>query len=198
MAIHRVKLKDLDAQFIQKLKMEQKDENKEISIFIPGSTNMMGEEAFWKVISLLDKTKNSNQEIIEPAVHFLAQLSVKEIEAFENSLAEKLYLLDGMKFAQNIGDNAYKGKDDSFSVDAFLYARCAVIAAGEKVLAKVYDAPEEMLKNQSFEPLLHLASLAYTKKTGKRFDFIPAYIYETFANADGWNGKGLLGNIFDS
>jgi len=44
MTIHRVKLKDLDTEYIQKLKSEQKDGDKEVAIWIPGDKNMMKED----------------------------------------------------------------------------------------------------------------------------------------------------------
>ena len=37
----------------------------------------------------------------------------------------------------------------------------------------------KMVKDDSFESLLNLASQAYLKKTGKVYEHIPAYIYET-------------------
>jgi len=195
MTIHRIKLKDLNEDYIQKLKSEQKDENKEVVFWISDNTNRMIDENFWKIISFLDFENNENNKIIEPVVQFLAQLSIDEIKAFENSLSEKLYLLDGLEFAQNIGDNAYKGEENPFSSDSFLYARCAVVAQGRKVFEKIKHQPEEMIKNYTFEHLLNVASLAYKRKTGKSFNYIPNYIYETFANSNAWGNKGLIENI---
>lgn len=90
-----------------------------------------------------------------------------KLKAFENSLSKKLYQLDGLEYAQNIGINAYQGKDLPFSADVFLYARCAVVAEGKEVFEKVLEQPEKMLKNQTFEYLLYLANSAYTQKTKK-------------------------------
>ncbi len=197
MTIHRMKLKDLDTEYIQRLKSEQKDGDAEVAIWVSGSKNMMPDDEFWSIISTLDWTKDNINEVIEPAVHYLAKLPVKKIKAFENSLSKKLYQLDGLEYAKNMGENSYKGEDQPFSSDLFLYARCAVIGEGKNVFNRVLKQPKTMLKNQMFERLLSIASLAYKRKTGKQFDYIPAYIYETFANAEGWKSKGLLENIFN-
>ncbi len=103
MTIHRVKLKDLDTEYIQKLKSKQKEGDADVTIWISGSKNMLEDEAFWHIISLLDWTKEYSNEVIEPAVRFLAQCPIKKIKAFENSLSEKLYLLDGLEYAKNMG-----------------------------------------------------------------------------------------------
>lgn len=195
MTIHRLKLKDLDSEYIQKLRSAQKDDNEEIVIWIPDTANMMDDELFWKIIALLDWEEKSNNDIVKKAIRFLQQLSIHEIKAFENRLSKKLYLLDGLKYAQNTGNNAYLGKDAPFSVDTFLYARCAVVAQGEKIFESVLSKPETMVKDQAFEPLLSLSSRAYKQKTGEEFDYIPSYIYETFANANAWDGNSLLENI---
>ena len=96
-----------------------------------------------------------------------------------------------------MGEHSYKDERQYFSSDIFLYARCAVIAKGAQVFNSVLNQPKTMLKNETFEQLLDLASQAYKQKTGKQFDYIPAYIYETFANAEGWGSNGLLDNIFN-
>lgn len=196
--IHKIKLKDLNADYIQKLKSEQSDGNQDVTIWIQGSTNMMDDPEFWKIIALIDWTKDNHSEMIQPSVDFLAGLSIEKIKAFENTLSKKLYQLDGLKYAQSTGLNAYENDEKPFSADVFLYARCAVVAKGEEVFEKVLHQPELMLKDQTFERLLNLASLAYHQKTGKYFDHFPAYIYETFSNANGWGtDTGLLENILN-
>lgn len=197
MTIHRVKLKDLDTEYIQQLKSDQNDGETEVSIWISGSKNMMSDEQFWGIISMFDWTEDNSKDVIQAAVLFLKQMSVKEIKAFENTLSKKLYQLDGLEYAKNTDGNAYKGEGQSFSSDVFLYARCAVVAKGKKVFDNIIEQPETMLKNETFEQLLSLSNQAYKLKTEKEFDYIPAYIYETFANAEGWGNKGLLENIFN-
>ena len=55
-----------------------------------------------------------------------------------------------------------------------------------------------MPKDLTFESLLGVASKAYTRKTGKPFKHIPAFIYETFANSDGWDGEDFIEKILGS
>lgn len=46
MAIHRIKLKDLNAQYIQSLKAQIKDGNKEVAIWISDTTETMTKATF--------------------------------------------------------------------------------------------------------------------------------------------------------
>lgn len=192
MPIHRIKIKDLNEDFIQQIKSNQYDENNEIAVWVSDTKKRMSEVEFWKFIKLLDWTKNRGKTIIETLVEHLSQLSIDKIKSFEDILCEKLYLLDGQTFAENIGENAYKGEDEPFSTDGFLYARCMVVASGQKVYEQVLKNPERMVKDSTFEPLLNVANLAWQRKTGEPMDYISNYIPETFANGKAWNNGGLL------
>ena len=96
------------------------------------------------------------------------------------------------KYAIHTGQNAYQGEEAPFSVDGFLYARCMAVAKGQDVYENILQEPENMIRNDSFEPLLSLAELAHQKKTATTYEHIPAYIYETFANAKEWDNKDFL------
>ena len=104
---------------------------------------------------------------------------------FADLLSEKLYLLDAKKYAKHIGEDAWDG-EQYFSVDNFLYARCCVVANGENLYKKVLNNPETMPKDITFEALLYLPSDAYERKTGKDYDYIPAFNFETYSNEEGW------------
>ena len=148
----------------------------------------MDENRFWELISLLDWKKSGDDDAVsEPVVQALADSTLRHIYEFEDILSEKLYLLDGMKFAKNTGENAYRGADVYFSVDGFLYDRCCVVANGKEFYQEVLKDPEKMPKEMDFEPLLGIAAKAYQRKTGKEFKYVPAYSYETFSNLEGWN-----------
>lgn len=195
MTVVTVKLKDLDQDFIQDLKSQHSDLDQEVTIWTQQKSNAMPEDEFWYIISLFDWSQAEDNAIVAPAVEYLTQLSEAKIKAFQDILSEKLYLLDGQQYAENIGEGAYKGEDAPFSVDYFLYARCAAVANGKAIFEKALAAPEAMPKDVTFEPILSLAAQAFEQKTGQSFQYTPAYIYETFANAKGWNGNSFLSKI---
>ena len=68
-------------------------------------------------------------------------------------------------------------------------------ARGRETYEQILAEPEKMVKDETFEPLLSLASRAYKRKTGEDFDHLPAFIYETFANAEGWGGSEWLEKV---
>lgn len=77
---------------------------------------------------------------------------------FEDVLTECLYDLDGEAYADAAGES---GK----SRDRFLYARCYVVAAGEKFYEKVEDNPSKMPTSidEWCEPLLYAACRAWAE-----------------------------------
>lgn len=192
MTVHRIKLKDLNQQFLEKLQKAHSHQEVEVEIRVhPISTTasslMMKETEFWKIISLLDWKKSGDDEaVLQPAVDSLSQLEIAEIEKFQDILSEKLYHLDGQKYAEQTGDNAYT-EEGFFSVDTFLYARCCVVANGQAYYEHVLKNPMDMPKNLTFESLLYLANEAFLKKTNQQWSYVPAYNIETFFNLQGWN-----------
>jgi hypothetical protein len=191
MTVHRIKLKDLDIHFLEKLKEQYQDENLEIEIRINTdqgdcADKEMNEELFWAIIEKFDWEKEGeDRAVIEPAVDFLSQCSIQNIKAFQDILSEKLYRLDGEKYARHIGEYAY-GKVRHFSVDLFLYARSCVVANGREFYYHVLDHPEDMPKDLTFEAILNVADLAFQRKTGFEMEYVPSHNYETFFNEDGW------------
>lgn len=148
----------------------------------------MSEEVFWRLIKLFDWKKVGDDEaVMKPACRALAQMSVADIERFEDILAEKLFALDTEAHARNIGQCAFSSPNEFFSVDTFLYARCVVVANGESLYQTVLADPEQMPKDLDFESLLTLASDAFTEKTGTGFEYTAPTSYETFANLAGWS-----------
>ena len=148
---------------------------------------MMGEDAFWRIIGLLDwGHEGEDERVTQPAVHELSRMSKRDIGQFEEALAYKLYLLDTGEHARNIGECSYRSEEDFFSADGFLYARCAVVANGKEVYEAALDDPTRMLKDLEFEALLALAPTAYERKTGDSFDYETGCSYETFSNRKGW------------
>lgn len=152
------------------------------------STIQLTEEHFWQLIDLLDWNKEKNEDITKPLIDELAKYSIEEIYQFEDILTEKLYQLDTIEYAKNMGEESYK-EGEYFSGDYFLYTRCCVVANGKDFYNDVVLNPKNMPKGTSFEPLLYVAEKAYQIKTGKKeWDYIPKKLYETGFNRLGWGG----------
>lgn len=148
----------------------------------------MSEDVFWRVIALFRWQKTGDDDaVIEPAVAALSQMNAQDIYQFEEILSHKLYQLDTLAHASNIGDESYK-PDEYFSADWFLYVRCCVVANGKELYEEALADPKEMPKDMDFEPILYVASTAYDRKTNAEdeFSFSPSLSYETYSNRDGW------------
>ena len=186
--ILKIPLKAVDKDVIRDLQEKYPDAMLHIEAEESPGSKSMDEDQFWAIIGLLDWDKESNEEILGPAVQALSRFSENDIAVFDDILAEKLYELDGQRFAEKLGSNRYTGKGH-FSVDSFLYSRCCVVANGKEFYEKVLQDPGQMPKEYTFEPLLYLASRAYRQKTGKdSYDHTPDIWYETFSNPAGWPG----------
>jgi Protein of unknown function (DUF4240) len=162
----------------------------------------MTEQQFWELMGLLDWKKLGNDyAVVRPLVRALAKLAEGEIFGFDDLLAEKLHALDTEAHARHMGENSYKGLDEFFSVDLFLYTRCAVVANGKDVFEQILADPNEFPGGAEFEAIPYVAGTAYEKKTGKEYTHSPAVNFEIFSNKDGWSsmsektnplGSGLL------
>jgi len=181
-AIIKIKTEDLNPEFVQDLQ-EKYGSKAELEIRIqPESSEILSEDQFWEIISLLDWSKEGDDAaVIEPVIEKLSSLPVSFIYQFTDKFAEKLYHLDGKIYA----DGYNKTGKNYISADDFLYARVCVIANGRGFYEKVLSNPTEMT-DLTFEPLLYIAWDAYERKTGKSFDYIPAYNFETFSNKAAW------------
>lgn len=183
----KVPLRSLNPALVQD--WQEKYPNAEVSVVLHHDPNQapLSEKRFWEIIALLDWSKEGNDNaVIEAAVEVLAKSPVRHIYEFEDILSEKLYLLDGIAFARNIGENACKSDDEYFSVDGFLYDRCCVVANGREFYEQVLKVPTEMPKDLSFGALLRVAHEAFKRKTDKNMDYVPAFNYETYSNIEGW------------
>ena len=147
----------------------------------------MTEERFWAIIAMLDWAATGDDEaVIAPAVAELAKHAIEEIYEFENILAQKLYALDTIAHARQIGgEDAYR-EGEYFSPDLFLYARCVVVANGEDLYKRVLQDPREFPEFLEFESLLYIGRKAFLLKTDRKFDHVTTPSYETYSNAEGW------------
>lgn len=182
----KLPLRSLNLEVVKDL--QEKYPEAEISVNLHQDKNQapLSESQFWKIIALLDWTQEGTDDgILEPAIAQLAAGSNRHIFEFADILSEKLYALDGRVYAENIGEDAYS-PDRYFSVDNFLYARACVIANGKKLYNQVKQNPALMPKDLAFEALLYLPSEAYERKTGRKYDYSPAFPIETYSNTVGW------------
>jgi hypothetical protein len=148
------------------------------------SHQTMNETHFWAIIAAL------NWKILDN----------DGIHVFHNILNEKLYALDGRRFAEQLGNNQYAPETGhSFSADRFLYARCCVVANGQSFYEHVLKQSTKMPKNYTFESLLYLPRKAWQLKTGQdNYNYYPPIWAETFSNEAGWDGiKSLQKRLFD-
>jgi hypothetical protein len=151
----------------------------------------MDESKFWAIIGLFDWRTSDPASVMAPAIAALSRFSTADIYAFHDILNEKLFNLDGVRFAEQLGTNRYvsNSPDRHFSVDSFLYARCCVVANGFKFYQAVLNDPKKMPKEYTFESLLYLPNEAWKAKTGRDdYNYFPEVWRETFSNSAGWPG----------
>ena len=172
-----ISAQDLDHALVDELKEQFGNAKVEIKVYdIPDASGMLNEHDFWVLINQLDWTKKDNESVIESVVVALAQMPVANIYQFQDLLSEKLWKLDNHAHAAVFTEN----KDDSLSVDDFLYARCGVVANGKDFYKKVLENSSEMPLDITFSPMLRIAKKAYERKTGKKMTIVPAFNYETY------------------
>jgi hypothetical protein len=182
----KLPLRSLNADIMRDL--QEKYPEAEISVNLHQNRNHapLSEQDFWKIIGLLDWTKEGDDTaILKPAVTYLMASPVRHIFDFADMLSEKLFATDGRVFAQNIGEDSWT-KDSFFSVDNFLYARACVVANGKSFFKQVLKDPTKMPKDLTFEALIYLPSDAFEQKTGKNYTYSPAFPIETGSNAKNW------------
>ena len=147
----------------------------------------MDQSEFWRLIGEIDRDAlgdGDDEGAVEPLVEALTQHADTGIKEFENILAQCLYDLDGQAYADQAGDS---GQSD----DAFLYARCYVVASGKKQYDSVKADPTKMPKSldEWCESLLYVAQQAWAVTTGRdeeSWDHHAPVSYETGSNKANW------------
>ncbi|MFV5991037.1 DUF4240 domain-containing protein [Streptomyces sp. NPDC056231] len=145
---------------------------------------------FWALIATLDgvATHASCQRLTEE----LSRRPVPDIIGFAERHAEALYRLDQEKFgALPVADmTGRSGSPFPQSADGFLYARCAVVAAGQAVWEGVFFNVDKFSPYTSTERdgewLLYVPEEAYELATAKEWDRETQYCFESYSNKDGW------------
>lgn len=170
--------------------LQQKYPNAEMHIVLqplPAEQPVMNEDRFWEIISMLDWSKEGNNDgVIEPAIRQLSAIPEAAILSFHDLLSEKLYLLDGRDYAEHSVAEA-----GHISSDLFLYARCAVLANGRAFFEQVLEDPAAFPKDLYFEAIMDIPRHAWLRKTGSSFDHLPMYNYETGFNPNGWGADTI-------
>jgi hypothetical protein len=153
----------------------------------------MTDDEFWGLIArvdqqILSKSEGYDEAAIAPLISALSLLSKDKLEAFEEQLARKLYVIDGEIFCDQAGEAGN-------STDGFLYVRCFVVARGRDVYEATVRNPQLMPKTLDdwCEPLLYAAGMAWAKQNGKDLDdwqedwqYIASISYETGSNPSQW------------
>lgn len=183
--VFRVNIKDINPQFFKELE-EKAGASAQLEIKVEGSSHgegLFSEKQFWDLIEQFDWKQKEREDIVQPAINALSAMPISAIYLFEDFLSEKLFHLDTRQHAE-----AYlkQQDDDYFSVDDFLYVRCAVVAEGQAYYEEVEKNPSALDANIDFEHILSIAAKAYTIKTGREFEYSPLYNYETRSNTDKW------------
>lgn len=150
-------------------------------------TGTMSDDDFWQCIDLLDWSTTEPADVVELLVRHRAARPVEAIGGFHRNLSGKLFDLDRLEFARQIGTYSF-GSAAGFSPDHFLDVRAAVVANGRRFYDEVVADPERMPKDLEFEELTTVAERAYSRKTGRTPLFLGAKPTETYSNTDGWRG----------
>lgn len=181
----RVNLKDINLDFFKDLE-DMAGPSALVEIRVESNRHGEGlftEDEFWQIIALFDWQQKKREDIVRPAVKALFQMPVSAIYLFEDFLSEKLFDIDTKDHAKAYMNQQH---DDFFSVDDFLYVRCAAVAEGRDYYEKIKNNPSALSADIDFEHILYLAADAYKLKTGRDFEYSPRFNYETRSNVEKW------------
>ena len=136
----------------------------------------MTEQEFWKLIAVIDMGLVNEEDDftgVEPLTNILAEMPPDNIKAFQESLTQKLYVLDSEERL-----DVSCGSDDGF-----LYQRCFLVASGQEVYEKaVTDVKFICDEIQWCEALLYVAEDAWGVNQETDWDYETSVSYETGSN----------------
>ncbi|WP_242625327.1 DUF4240 domain-containing protein [Krasilnikovia cinnamomea] len=137
----------------------------------------MDEIDFWRLVQTLGR--NPDDEAFDRLTARLAARSEADLIGFADRLASVLWALD---------TPAHFTAARTASDDAFLYIRCAVVAAGQKAFDRVSRNPAALGKfaGDEAELLLTVAERAYEQSTGRLWEHETPVSYETGSNTAAW------------
>jgi hypothetical protein len=185
--ILRYPLRNISPEKISDLQEKYPNASVQIELHDMPVAGGLSESGFWDLIALLDWQQSGGDDaIIEPVVTALSNAPLRHIYDFKDILSQKLYNLDTMAHAEQIGEGAYHENAKYFSEDGFLFARCCAVANGKDIYESIRKNPELMPKNMEFAPLLRIPNEAHKRAQGKVLRYVSAYSVETFSNRKGW------------
>lgn len=146
----------------------------------------MKKNQFWKVIKMLDWSKEGNDdEVLAPVVQYLSEQTDEEIFEFENIMSKLLYDIDSKKIAMQL-----YGTSEQFSADEFLYQRCVAVVNGQGYYSSILYGGIKLNKDLEFEAVLYVPIKAWAKKHKQdtsNYPHIPETSYESCSNKALWN-----------
>ncbi|WP_314613050.1 DUF4240 domain-containing protein [Streptomyces stackebrandtii] len=147
----------------------------------------MDTKTFWSIID--NAQGDTVHDVIEAVGQDLSKRPVGEIIDFSERLAEVLYALDRRELFEKeytfLGD-ASGGENTG---EDFLYARCAVVAAGSVVYEQVNQDPMQFARewNWHAQDLLYVPEEAYEELTDETWEHETETDYETGSNSSAWS-----------
>ena len=151
-------------------------------------TKKRSEKQYWDLVDEINWQASDDYEAVSSLDRSLAKLEEESIYNFQDFLAEKLSDLDGPMY------HAIAARGLSGSADAFLYARCFVVAKGMEYYYHVLLHPQDF-PDEWFEAILHTADRAYKEKIGLELERLPAFEYETGFNPKLWGEEYVAAKL---
>lgn len=155
-------------------------------------TDELSNGQFWELIRLLQGRVTDAS--LERLKRELATRPPSQIIGFADRLAEALHRLDRRELARqpvrHLDGGGASHQPIPLSDDAFLYARCAVVAAGEEMYRRVDSDPASFAGAWDLhdaESLLYAAEEVYEEVTGEEWDHEEPVSYESGSNKAGWD-----------
>lgn len=168
-------------------KAEEREALRKAKALAQSPKRMMALATFWSLIRSLDWQRTGDDDaVIAPVVEALSAKSRNGICLFEERLAFLLYQLDTRAHACGMGTEVGHPEEPAVSSDAFLYARCAVVANGRVFYDSVLQHPERMPADLEFEALLRIGRMACEAKLGEPLEYETGCSFESFSNRAGW------------
>ena len=101
---------------------------------------------FWQILKKFDwDNASDDDEVMQPALDYLASLEDEEIFAFEELVAEHLYALDTRELAEKL-----YAEDEYISDDMFLYQRCVALINGQSYYNGIKFSPVPILNSRRY------------------------------------------------
>lgn len=135
-------------------------------------SDKMDKEEFWKIIDFSLANSKGNNEIQEKIIlEKLVSYSLEQIIDFEVIFRQLVIEADDFKIIA-----AEKIIEGWVTDDPYLYFRCWLIGQGQKTFEETLKNPDYLADkvdkdtDTNFEGLMYVATMAYSKKTGKEKD----------------------------